>query len=140
MSDAAEPNSGVEAHDQAVANLVKAADRFAATAATEGWGKLDFTPDSLGELDTMLTRFLAGGPLSNEILGLSIAYLGETMVRLYGCSWGDTDQWLVLPPSGSKDGSEPADVFHMMESRLGRKAAPLESQVEERVNAWKAEP
>ncbi len=139
MSDPAEASSGVEAHDQAVANLVKAADRLAATAATQGWGKLDFTPDGLGQLDAILTRFLAAGPLSNEIIGLGIAYLGETMVRTYGCGWGDTDQWLVLPPAGSKDGSEPVDVFHMMQSRLGRNAAPLKSQVEECVNAWKAE-
>ncbi|SHG81564.1 hypothetical protein [Streptoalloteichus hindustanus] len=60
--------------------------------------QLDWSVDSLGELDDVCAALLADGPLTEERMDLWWkvigAYTGEVIVRAYGGQWGEHESAL----------------------------------------------
>lgn len=139
MAEQEKPGPAHTEHEQFVANLVMMANKLAETATTAHLGNLDFTFHSFGELDVLLSGLISKGPIPDSVLVLCYGYVGETLVRQYGCIWGQDKPFDVLPPPGSRLGSPPANAFEMVGARLGKQRVPLLDQVVEWVQAWMPE-
>jgi hypothetical protein len=141
MSSQAEKPVATPSLADEAASLVAAAEDLAKWAATQKTKGLDFSVDSLGRLDDLLTR-LAG---SKDPIGLKTrlgcaAYVGEVLVRRLGGRWGTGEFYgEVLPPgSPAEVDDEPeglARPTEMVERRLAEKVA-LKQQVLEQGKAW----
>jgi hypothetical protein len=73
------------------AGLRRIATECVALVASEYHCQLDWSPDSLAELDTVCASLLANGPLGDQRLELWWrligAYAGEVLIRTYGGAW-----------------------------------------------------
>jgi hypothetical protein len=73
------------------ANMQRVASECVALVATEYNRRLDWSPDSLAELDDVCASLLADGPLGDQRLELWWkligAYTGEVLIQTYGGEW-----------------------------------------------------
>jgi len=105
--------------------------------------ELDFTSRSLARLDQVLVRATQKPELFRKIfMGMS-AYLGEVLVRHYGCRWGSEDgqeaktigDLRILPPSDAVGKALPIKPMELLQQRFARNVA-LGDLVVEIAGTW----
>jgi hypothetical protein len=133
------PGAGDHSDEKYFANMAFLADKLAEAAATGHLANLDFTFHSLSELDALIGRLQRKEPIPKNVVVMLYGYVGETLVRRYGCSWSTEQGFAVLPPPGSPEGARPANAFEMVNARLGKGAVSLQDRVLEHVSAWMPE-
>lgn len=122
----------------ASANLASAADQFAQYATGNKWGRLDFTYVSLYEIDGILTRAInkVDGDTGKRIVVDSMVYVGEVLIRVYGCCRGvEGNLNMLAAPPYAAAGSSPVDVTDIVWNKLTRNLSVAE-QVLSLAKAW----
>jgi hypothetical protein len=123
------------------AGLAAAATEFADNAVARGLGRLDFTYRSLRDLDAILDGVDRRGDDTIATISLATLYLGEVLVRQYGCRRGTTDKAdlreeinLLYPPVDC-DEIEPVDVGKVIARRLTERVS-VAAQILDVASGW----
>ena len=125
-------------------SLQTAAENFARDVDPRG---LDFTVRSLERLDQVLVRATQKPDLFKKAFTGMWAYLGEVLVRQYGCRWGTEDgqdatrigDLRLLPPTHAAPGAQPLQPMELLERRFARRVAVHELIIEI-ATSWFSQP